>query len=232
MIRYRMYLNKDKETEWLNRMAADGWAMRRFFAGFYGFEKCEAGEYIYQVDFVDRLFSVSRDYRELMEDAGIEIVQTWGFWVILRKKASEGKFDLYTDIASSIEHYKKIRKMFKAAAIIEIICIFFELLAGIRGVTIGYAFALLLGAILVALLNGIAELNNKIRILEERMIGIEKKGCRSRSISGLLAAGLLMNSCAIMVTDAVSQGVRHAVQLFAILLMLAGLYQMISAGKR
>lgn len=40
-----------------------------------------------------------------------------------------------------------------------------------------------------------------------------------------------MNSCAIMVTDAVSQGVRHAVQLFAILLMLAGLYQMISAGK-
>ncbi len=216
MIRYRMYLNKDKETEWLNRMAADGWAMRRFFAGFYGFEKCEAGEYIYQVDFVDRLFSVSRDYRELMQDAGIEIVQTWGFWVILRKKASEGKFDLYTDIASSIEHYKKIRKMFKAAAIMEIICIFFELLAGIRGVTIGYAFALLLGAILVALLNGIAELNNK---------------SRSRSISGLLAAGLLMNSCAIMVTDAVSQGVRHAVQLFAILLMLAGLYQMISAGK-
>lgn len=74
---------------------------------FLRFEKCEAGEYIYQVDFVDRLFSVSRDYRELMQDAGIEIVQTWGFWVILRKKASEGKFDLYTDIASSIEHYKK-----------------------------------------------------------------------------------------------------------------------------
>ncbi len=231
MIRYRMYLNKDKETEWLNRMAADGWAMRRFFAGFYGFEKCEAGEYIYQVDFVDRLFSVSRDYRELMQDAGIEIVQTWGFWVILRKKASEGKFDLYTDIASSIEHYKKIRKMFKAAAIMEIICIFFELLAGIRGVTIGYAFALLLGAILVALLNGIVVLNDKIRVLEERMTGIEKKGCRSRSISGLLVAGLLMNSCAIMVTDAVSQGVRHAVQIFAILLMLAGLFQMFSVKK-
>lgn len=226
-----MYLNKDKETEWLNRMAADGWAMRRFFAGFYGFEKCEAGEYIYQVDFVDRLFSVSRDYRELMQDAGIEIVQTWGFWVILRKKASEGKFDLYTDIASSIEHYKKIRKMFKAAAIMEIICIFFELLAGIRGVTIGYAFALLLGAILVALLNGIVVLNDKIRVLEERMTGIEKKGCGSRSISGLLAAGLLMNSCAIMVTDAVSQGVRHAVQIFAILLMLAGLFQMFSVKK-
>ncbi len=226
-----MYLNKDKETEWLNRMAADGWAMRRFFAGFYGFEKCEAGEYIYQVDFVDRLFSVSRDYRELMQDAGIEIVQTWGFWVILRKKASEGKFDLYTDIASSIEHYKKIRKMFKAAAIMEIICIFFELLAGIRGVTIGYAFALLLGAILVALLNGIVVLNDKIRVLEERMTGIEKKGCRSRSISGLLVAGLLMNSCAIMVTDAVSQGVRHAVQIFAILLMLAGLFQMFSVKK-
>ena len=107
MIKFRLYLNKDAEAEWLNQMAAEGWAMKRFFAGFFAFERCEKGEYVYQVDFGDRLFSVSSDYRELLQDTGIEIVQTWGYWVILRKKASEGKFELYTDVASSIGHYKK-----------------------------------------------------------------------------------------------------------------------------
>ena len=51
MIKYRFYLDKDAETAWLNQMAADGWAMKRFFAGFYDFETCENGEYVYQVDF-------------------------------------------------------------------------------------------------------------------------------------------------------------------------------------
>ena len=27
MIRFRLYYNKDTETEWLNKMAADGWAL-------------------------------------------------------------------------------------------------------------------------------------------------------------------------------------------------------------
>lgn len=44
MIKYRFYLDKDAETAWLNQMAADGWAMKRFFAGFYDFETCENGE--------------------------------------------------------------------------------------------------------------------------------------------------------------------------------------------
>ena len=104
MMQFRLFLDKDAETVWLNQMAADGWAMKSFFAGFYDFEKCEKGGYIYQVDFGDRLFSVSSDYRELMQEMGIEIVQTWGYWVILRKKASDGKFELYTDVESSIGH--------------------------------------------------------------------------------------------------------------------------------
>ena len=44
MIRFRLYYDKDRETEWLNEMAADGWALKSFFAGFYKFEPCEKGE--------------------------------------------------------------------------------------------------------------------------------------------------------------------------------------------
>ena len=113
MIRFRLYFDKDAETAWLDQMAQDGWAMKRFFAGVYSFEACEKGEYVYQVDFGDRMFAVSSDYRELMQDMGIEIVQTWGYWVILRKRAAQGKFELYTDAASRVEHYRKIRRMFR-----------------------------------------------------------------------------------------------------------------------
>ncbi len=77
-------------------MSAQGWAAKSFFAGFYQFEACEKGEYVYQIDFGTKLFAASEDYREFMREAGIELVQTWGYWIILRKKASEGNFELYT----------------------------------------------------------------------------------------------------------------------------------------
>ena len=138
MIKFRIYLDKGAEEKWLNQMAADGWAMESFFGGIYQFSACEKGAYTYRVDFGDKLFSISEDYRELMQDAGIQIVQTWGYWVILRKKTSEGAFMLYTDLASNIEHYQKIRRMFKIVTIIELICLFIELYVGaVEGIVLG-----------------------------------------------------------------------------------------------
>lgn len=231
MIKYRLYFDKDAETEWLNQMAADGWAMKRFFAGFYSFEKCEKGEYVYQIDFGDRLFAVSSDYRELMQDAGIEIVQTWSYWVILRKKASEGKFELYTDVESSIEHYKKIRRMFKVVTIAEMLCIFIELYCGaVEGIPMGYAVALLLGAFLAGLLNALMRLNDTIAELDVRLTGIERSG-RYRNISVCMAAGMLMSACSILLTDVVSLGLRHTIQIIAIILLAVGLFQTFACRK-
>ncbi|MEZ3445281.1 MAG: DUF2812 domain-containing protein [Lachnospiraceae bacterium] len=223
MIKFRLYLNKDAEAEWLNQMAAEGWAMKRFFAGFFAFERCEKGEYVYQVDFGDRLFSVSSDYRELLQDTGIEIVQTWGYWVILRKKASEGKFELYTDVASSIGHYKKIRRMFKVVTIMEMLIMFFELYMGVAfEAVLGYAAALLLAVILVGLVNVLVRVNDIIADLEEKMTGIAKK-YRGRNISAFLAVGLLLNSCSLMLMDVLPHPAKYTIQILAIVLMLVGI---------
>ena len=107
MIKFKLYFDKDKETAWLNEMSSNGWSMNGFFAGFYRFEPCEKGKYTYQIDFGNKLFSVSDDYKEFMAEADIEIVQTWGFWVFLRKLTAKGDFELYTDVDSQIDHYKK-----------------------------------------------------------------------------------------------------------------------------
>lgn len=166
MTKFKIYFDKDAETEWLNQMVAEGWALKSFFAGFYTFEECEKGEYIYQVDFGDKLFNVSTEYREYMQEMGIEIVEIWGYWIILRKPALEGVFELYTDAESAIEHYTKIKSMFRTALIVEVICLLMELAAWAGGFSAGFLFTVIIGALVVSLLKAMGKINDVIENLK------------------------------------------------------------------
>ena len=229
MIKFKLYFDKDKETQWLNEMSQKGWAMTGFFAGFYRFEPCEKGKYTYQIDFGNEFFSVSDDYRELMSDSDIEIIQSWGFWVFLRKLSSEGEFQLYTDVDSQIEHYKKIRNMFKAVTVLELICLFIELFsASMTNSPLLWSFVFLILAIIIAFFNITNRTNDIIHELTERKTGIEEP--RSRSISIFLIIGLLLNSCVLMMKDSIPSYIVCPLQLIVIVLMLVGVYQ--TARKR
>lgn len=229
MIRFKLYFDKDKETRWLNDMADQGWAMNGFFAGFYRFEPCEKGKYTYQIDFGNEFFSVSDDYREFMSDSDIEIIQSWGFWVFLRKLSSEGEFQLYTDVDSQIEHYKKIRNMFKAVTVIELICLFIELFsASMTNSPLLWSFVFLILAIIIAFFNITNRTNDIIHELTERKTGIEEP--RSKSISIFLIIGLLLNSCVLMMKDSIPSYIVCPIQILVIALMLIGVYQ--TARKR
>ena len=229
MIKFKLYFDKDKETQWLNEMSQKGWAMTGFFAGFYRFEPCEKGKYTYQIDFGNEFFSVSDDYREFMSDSDIEIIQSWGFWVFLRKLSSEGEFQLYTDVDSQIEHYKKIRNMFKAVTVIELICLFIELFsASMTKSPLLWSFVFLILAIIIAFFNITNRTNDIIHELTERKTGIEEP--RSRSISIFLIIGLLLNSCVLMMKDSIPSYIVCPLQLIVIVLMLVGVYQ--TARKR
>ena len=224
MIRFRLYFDKDKETAWLNEMSGRGWAMKGFFAGFYRFEKCEPGEYTYQIDFGDELYNVSDEYRGLMEDIGAEIVALWGYWIILRKPAAEGPFELYTDPESMIEHYTKIRRMFKAVTMLELIVLFIEIGCGMSGNVFGWAFAVLIAAMVLVCINAVIRTNAVIAELEERKSGIAAEK-NSRYISVLLPIGLLLNSGMIMLDESVSSFISYPLHIFAILMMAVGLVQ-------
>ena len=229
MIKFKLYFDKDKETQWLNEMSQKGWAMTGFFAGFYRFEPCEKGKYTYQIDFGNEFFSVSDDYREFMSDSDIEIIQSWGFWVFLRKLSSEGEFQLYTDVDSQIEHYKKIRNMFKAVTVIELICLFIELFsASMTNSPLLWSFVFLILAIIIAFFNITNRTNDIIHELTERKTGIEEP--RSRSISIFLITGVLLNSCVLMMKDSIPSYIVCPLQLIVIVLMLVGVYQ--TARKR
>ena len=131
MTKFRWYYDTDKETKWLNEMAEKGYAMEGFFLGFYFFEECMPGKYLYQIDFSEEFGRVHSAYREFLAETGVEIIKIYGFWVYLRKKAEEGPFELYSDVESRVEHYGKIRKMFRIAVCIELICALVELFCGL-----------------------------------------------------------------------------------------------------
>lgn len=231
MIKFRLYFDKDAETEWLNRMAEKGFAMTGFCAGFYKFEHCKPGEYIYQIDFGDRFFSVSEDYRKFMEDAGVEIVLSWGSWVILRRTAEQGKFELYTDVDSCIGHYTKIRRMFRAVTVLELICFLIEVFGVVEGSRWAWVFLFLLGAILLALVNVIFKTNRVLAELGERK-GEPASDRWNRQLSALLPCGLLLNSCALVLEEAVHPTAKLAVQIAAIVLMLAGVYRTVRCQSK
>ena len=226
MTKFRLYLDKDKETTWINEMANKGYTLKSFCAGFYNFEKCEPGEYVYQIDFGSKMFSVSDDYREFMAENNIEIVCLWGYWIILRKRASEGEFVLYTDVDSSIEHYTKILKMFKVVTIIELICFFAEIAGAMAGSAVGIFGMFLIGAIIIGMMRATLSTKRTINELKERKGEAPAKGLESGKISPVLTSGLLLNLCGISLRNStVSDPVVMTVQIAAIIVMLIGIYQ-------
>lgn len=171
MIKFRLYYDKDKETEFLNGMSRQGYAMKAFCAGFYSFDRCRPGEYIYQVDITEGFFRVSNDYREFMKDVGVEIICLWGPWVVLRKKAEEGSFLLYTDVESNYEHYTRIKKTFVMGIILEAVCVLVELLCALQGSMSAMVFAFMLAAAAAAM---VFELVRVDRILAELKARLER----------------------------------------------------------
>lgn len=229
MRKFRLYFDKDKETTWLNEMAAQGWAMTGFFAGLYTFEACDPGRYSYQVDISDRFGSVSENYRELMSEMDIEIIQSWGYWVLLRKETTEGPFELYTDVDSRIEHYTKIRNMFKVVTIIEMLCLFFVTIsASFSEEPLIWILVIILSVVVFVFTTVTMRTGDTVRKLKERKTGIEEP--RSR-YSPVLAIGLVLNAVRVLALEHLPDVAANLIGVLAIVLMLVGIGQTVAGNS-
>ncbi len=244
MVKFRLHLDKDKETEYINEMAGKGYAMTGFCAGFYSFDRCQPGEYIYQVDINEGFFRISNDYREFMQEMGVEIVCLWGPWVILRKKAAEGPFELYTDVESSIEHYEKIKKLFKIVIALEIICVTMEAICAV-GATDRFSIAMylagcsLLAALIVFLVREVCRVKEILAELRARLGQEDPHETRwgNRRPSLLLCLGILLNGLAILLMpeqegSALYEAMRGILHALALILMGAGLVDTLRRRER
>jgi len=118
---WKLFFDKEKEEKWLNEMAARGKALIGFSVARYVFGDCEPGEYIYRIDLLPKPLTHpdSMEFLRCMEEGGAETIASWVRWVFFRKKAAEGAFEIYTDLDSKINHYKRIRGLFAFGAAAE-----------------------------------------------------------------------------------------------------------------
>lgn len=196
MTKFKLLFNKNEMAKWVNEMAAQGYALTNFFMGACTFEKCDPGEYVYQIDFAKGFFKVTNKYREYVKEMGAEIVAVWGPWVYLRKKAVEGPLKLYTDVKSTITHYEQLKVLFKIVTGMEMLCLLMEILSLVAGNTSAMVSVCLIAALVGVLIREVMRINDILYELKSR-IGqdtskLEKRG--NGQYTGFLILGLLLNA--------------------------------------
>ena len=107
----------EKEEEWLNEMAANGWVLDGVGFAKYHFVRCAPGEYTVRTE----MHSNDEQYIRFMEETGAEYVGRMAAWIYFRKKTADGVFDLYSDIDSKITHLDRIGKLLAGLGAVNLI---------------------------------------------------------------------------------------------------------------
>ena len=106
----KLFINIEKEEAWLNNMCEKGYALRAITNGYYLFERCNPGSSIYRIEFLKQGISQKEkdSYVELMQELNVERIASFKRWSYFCRDSALGEFEIYSDIDSQIEHYKRI----------------------------------------------------------------------------------------------------------------------------
>lgn len=97
----------DKEEAWLNEMANTGWVLDCVGFCKYTFVKSEPEEYTVRLEMHDH----DQGYIDFVEETGAEYVGRMARWIYFRKRTENGRFEIFSDIDSRIQHLDRIGKM-------------------------------------------------------------------------------------------------------------------------
>ena len=114
----RVFVDFEKEENWLNEMSAKGLHFISYAFPQYLFEEGTPGEYTYRIELLSKPPShiEGKAYIDFVEESGAECVDTFHFWAYFRRKTADGPFDLYTDNSSKIRHYQRVMALMGAVA--------------------------------------------------------------------------------------------------------------------
>lgn len=139
---HKVYYDYEKEENWLNEMSAKGMALTGYSWCRYVFTETASNEYIYRLELLENSpkHAESIAYIKFLEETGVEYVAKYLRWVYLRKKSSEGAFDIYSDIDSKLMHYKRINVIWNSVMWVEIVAALSNIVIGIVNLNMSYNF--------------------------------------------------------------------------------------------
>ncbi len=129
----KIFFDYEKEEKWLNKMSQKGYTLVKYTWCRYEFTTEDPETYIYRIELLDSLATSpeSMDYLTFLEDNGIQVISSYLRWVYLRKNATDGPFDLYTNNESKIAYLKKIQLFWTLPAIAELLIGFSNIMISI-----------------------------------------------------------------------------------------------------
>jgi hypothetical protein len=140
-------------------MSAKGMMLSSYSWCRYVFDEGFPNEYTYRIELLEHVptHPESMAYIRFLEQNGIECVATNMRWIYLRRKSSEGAFDIYSDLESKIKHYQRINVLWTIVIVVALIGGITNLLVGIINLNIGERLGnflignLIIGSLLFAL---------------------------------------------------------------------------------
>jgi hypothetical protein len=123
---WKAYWNFEKEEKYLNEMSSKGLALTDYSWCRYVFEEAPRGEWVYRIELLENYptHPESQNYIRFMEETGAEYVASYLRWVYFRRKASDGEFNIYSDVDSKIRHYRRVRTLFSCVMALNLISVF------------------------------------------------------------------------------------------------------------
>jgi len=121
-VKYKLFMawEHEEEEKWLADMESQGWHLIDANGIKFKFEKGEPNKYQYRLEMLPELPSAteSQKYIKFMEDIGAEMVGSYIKWVYFRKENDGADFEIYSDIDSKLEHFRRIYKLLNTLTII------------------------------------------------------------------------------------------------------------------
>lgn len=184
--RYFVLTEYEKEEKYLREMNKKGWKfIKVILPGIYYFEKCEAEDVVYRLDFNPQPKKNVDSYHKMFEDYGWEYLQNLNDYSYFRKPAAalqtdEHADDIFCDNESRMDMLKRvILKKFTPililflCAFVPFLCKYAEIfidekrsfISGLlRGVSIGFLIYMLFYALLlIRIVSGYFDLTKKYK---------------------------------------------------------------------
>lgn len=119
----KIFWDYEKEEQWLNEMSAKGWMFSAYSFRKYVFTEGPKNKYTYRIELLEQVpnHPKSVEYIGFLEQSGVEKVAEYSRWVYYRRETAEGPFDIYSDLDSKINHFKRIHILWLTVMMVELI---------------------------------------------------------------------------------------------------------------
>jgi hypothetical protein len=166
--------NVEAEEAWLTGQSARGLQLTHVGLGRYVFEEQPGEAYCYRLEFLEEVPTHPKSvaYLRFLEEMGIECAATYLRWVYLRRKASVGAFELFSDLDSRLAHWRRIGRTLLIIGGINLLFGLLYLPAALRSAyrVMIFAVSLNLGAALLLGFGTLSIRRKMLRFLRERRI--------------------------------------------------------------